>query len=152
MTTNHPEERQLVEDLRKPGVRVQKRDAADALERTLNRLEETDRDLEDALNSQARLHMRWNAADHLCHTADCEGGFTCPHRACVNPAHLRVVTHAVNTLTGNGFAAANARKTHCIRGHEFTTENTLPRRGRYGRRCRTCAVEQARRHRAEAKT
>lgn len=28
--------------------------------------------------------------DHLCHNRDetCPGGTTCPHRACVNPAHL----------------------------------------------------------------
>jgi len=36
--------------------------------------------------------------DHLCHTEDldCEGGVTCQHRQCVNPAHLRLVTKPVN--------------------------------------------------------
>lgn len=36
----------------------------------------------------------------------------------------------------------NSAKTHCIRGHEFTPENTIIRRqasgGRTGRRCRSC--------------
>ena len=35
------------------------------------------------------------------------------------------------------FAGRNARKTHCIRGHEFTPENTLMTRN--GRNCITCA-------------
>src|SRR5271167_976762 len=32
--------------------------------------------------------------DHLCHNTDdtCKGGSTCPHRECVNPAHLEPVT------------------------------------------------------------
>jgi hypothetical protein len=36
--------------------------------------------------------------DHLCHTNDptCPGGETCPHRACVNPAHLEPVDDEEN--------------------------------------------------------
>ena len=36
--------------------------------------------------------------DHLCHTYDphCPGGWTCPHRMCVNPAHLEPVTRSEN--------------------------------------------------------
>lgn len=40
--------------------------------------------------------------DHLCHTNDlaCSGGVACPHRRCVNPAHLEVVTLTENVLRG----------------------------------------------------
>jgi len=42
-----------------------------------------------------------------------------------------------NVTTGTGgFAGINARKTHCIHGHEFTPENTIARGN--GRGCRTC--------------
>ena len=48
----------------------------------------------------------------------------CRNRKCVNPDHLEQVTSRENTLRGNTPAAINARKTHCIRGHEHTPENT----------------------------
>lgn len=51
--------------------------------------------------------------DHICRVRDC-----------VNPEHLRVVTNAENVLAGIGVTAVNARKTHCVNGHEFTDENT----------------------------
>lgn len=40
--------------------------------------------------------------DHLCHTDDpgCLGGNDCPHRRCVNPAHLEPVTPQGNSLRG----------------------------------------------------
>lgn len=79
--------------------------------------------------------------DHLCHTNDptCAGGVTCPHRRCVNPAHLEPVTNRENQLRGNGVGGRNARKTHCARGHEYTPENTYMRPDGGGRQCRTCA-------------
>lgn len=60
----------------------------------------------------------------------------CGVRACVNPAHLEPVPLAENIRRGQGWPGINARKTHCIRGHEFTPENTMPNQG--GRRCRAC--------------
>lgn len=75
--------------------------------------------------------------DHTCHDPEtCAGGATCPHRACVNPNHLEIVSARDNTLRGGAPAAVNARKTHCKRGHEFTAANTYEWRGH--RRCRTC--------------
>lgn len=39
--------------------------------------------------------------DHLCHDPKtCRGGKTCPHRACVNPEHLAIATHAANCRRG----------------------------------------------------
>lgn len=61
--------------------------------------------------------------DHLCH-----------NRGCINPAHLEPVTRAENIRR-----AGPATKTHCVRGHEFTTENTMERPDRLGQRvCRAC--------------
>jgi hypothetical protein len=61
----------------------------------------------------------------------------------VNPDHLEVVTGAVNNARSNSPSAVNARKTHCNRGHEFTSENTYwasPKKPhlRRTRRCREC--------------
>ena len=65
----------------------------------------------------------------------------CKIRNCVNPAHLQFVTHKENIYRGNGVTAINARKTHCIRGHEFTLENTTyytRKGGHQERKCKSC--------------
>lgn len=64
----------------------------------------------------------------------------CRNRSCCNPAHLEVVTSRENTLRGESPPSLNAVKTHCLKGHEFTEENTITetKRGRVGRKCRTC--------------
>lgn len=70
----------------------------------------------------------------------------CRNRACVNPAHLEPVIHRENCLRGVSRNAENARKTHCLRGHEFTPENTYHPPKRPTRRyCRACARDNAQR-------
>lgn len=66
----------------------------------------------------------------------------CRVRACCNPEHLEPVTQQVNLLRGETIYAANAAKTHCKFGHEFSPENTriVPR----GRRCIACEGRRAR--------
>lgn len=76
--------------------------------------------------------------DHLCNT-----------RACVRPSHLKVSTHRDNTLRGNSVPAQMARKTHCVRGHEFTPENIYWRKT--GKRCRLCTRMHARQAQARLK-
>ena len=64
----------------------------------------------------------------------------CRNTICVNPWHMEQVTKGLNTLRGFGSPAQNARKTHCIHGHE------LPPYVKGGSRvCRICATESARR-------
>jgi hypothetical protein len=73
----------------------------------------------------------------------------CRNRHCVNPDHLEPVTQRENVLRGSGFAALNAAKTHCPRGHQYTPENTYANpHPDGGRICRTCKRERDRLARA----
>jgi hypothetical protein len=102
---------------------------------------------------KARIHrflyeamVRPLAADeHLDHL--------CRNRGCVNPQHLEVVDNRTNVLRGTGFAAVNALKTHCPRGHAYETAATIRRRvnGRSFKVCRTCDAERCRLRRREKK-
>lgn len=63
----------------------------------------------------------------------------CRNHACVNPMHLEAVPQRENILRGNTPAGVNARRTHCIHGHELTDDNVIIRIKEGGkRRCRTC--------------
>jgi hypothetical protein len=65
----------------------------------------------------------------------------CLNKACVRPDHLEPVSLTVN------IRRANARRTHCKRGHAFTPENTyLDKIG--ARQCRKCGAEKQARYRA----
>lgn len=69
--------------------------------------------------------------DHLCRV-----------RSCVNPEHLRIATQRENILCGTGKSAKNAIKTHCSKGHEFTSQNTFRPPGRPNtRQCKVCSRE-----------
>lgn len=76
--------------------------------------------------------------DHTCHTNDlsCTGGVLCPHRPCIEPSHLELVTATENTLRGRSFSVVNAAKTQCPAGHDYNEENTIWYDGR--RYCRPC--------------
>lgn len=78
----------------------------------------------------AGLHI-----DHLCRV-----------RACVNPAHLEVVTCRENILRGESLPARNAQKTTCVNGHALTPENVEAYGWKQrGRRCRMCVRAKLRR-------
>lgn len=68
----------------------------------------------------------------------------CRRRNCVRPSHLEPVTHQENVLRGESFAAINARKTHCPKGHPYSRENTYVYNNPYSRRCKICRAEKAR--------
>jgi hypothetical protein len=61
----------------------------------------------------------------------------CRNHACVNPAHLEVVTSKQNTLRGDTLAAKELLRTHCLRGHPLSGQNLiLTSRGRTCRKCK----------------
>ena len=86
--------------------------------------------------------------DHLCHNTDktCEGGTTCQHRRCCNPAHLEATSIWENASRGHSPAAKNARKGACVNGHALDEANTYLRLTG-GRTCRTCHRDVQRRRR-----
>lgn len=61
----------------------------------------------------------------------------CRNRGCVNPSHLRLITHRENTLCGIGITARNATVTHCPQGHPYDLFNTYHRPDG-GRECKIC--------------
>lgn len=61
----------------------------------------------------------------------------CRNRSCVNPQHLETVAPKENILRGIGIAAINAKKTHCIHGHELIPKNTYIRKNG-NRQCILC--------------
>lgn len=72
----------------------------------------------------------------------------CRNRACVNVNHMEAVTNKVNILRGETVMAANAAKTHCPRGHEYSEPNTYVRPSTGSRNCRACMrADRARRTR-----
>jgi hypothetical protein len=72
----------------------------------------------------------------------------CRNRACINPHHLEPVTHAENVRRGAG-GEANANKTHCKHGHEYTGTNVWRRASTGYRRCRECMNAEQRIYRAK---
>lgn len=85
--------------------------------------------------------------DHACHTKDlsCPGG-ACPHRRCVNPAHLEAVSGSENTTRQRHH---NRGKETCPRNHPYEGDNLIT--GKDGRRrCRACDLERKRRQRSSS--
>ena len=61
----------------------------------------------------------------------------CENQKCVNPDHTVPKTQRANVQRGHGITAVNARKTHCLNGHELSGDNLYVKPS--GQRiCRTC--------------
>ena len=94
--------------------------------------------------------------DHICHTEaverdECQDGNNCPHRACINPTHLELVTQKENVRRG-----WNARQvqTACKRGHSWENPDAYyvyKQRNSVYRECRECKKMHNRNQRLKAK-
>ena len=65
----------------------------------------------------------------------------CNNKWCVNPSHLTLLTEKENRELSGCYSSINKRKTHCIRGHKFTNENTyvyIKKDGSKHRHCIAC--------------
>lgn len=83
--------------------------------------------------------------DHTCHDyRTCSLRDECPHRRCVNPAHLEPVVRRANVERSGSQVGENIRKTHCVNGHLLEGAN-LVIRSDGARRCRTCKNKSGRR-------
>jgi hypothetical protein len=63
--------------------------------------------------------------------------FACDRAACVNPAHVRPVTHRENVLRSGNRAATNAEKVKCPDGHDYDVANTRVN-NQGSRECKEC--------------
>lgn len=73
---------------------------------------------------------------------------SCRNRSCVNVQHLRLFTPRENSLIdSSSLSYINSRKTHCPKGHEYDSTQTV--RGKVQRICLTCHRAKQRRLRAK---
>jgi hypothetical protein len=87
--------------------------------------------------------------DHVCHDpAVCRLGPQCPHRRCINLAHLELCTAAENKTRG-GVGLPQLARQDCPRGHPYGGDNLLISGGK--RLCRTCRREALRDRRLAVK-
>lgn len=67
----------------------------------------------------------------------------CCNRGCINPTHLRAISHAANIARADYTTNHRNRvKTHCMHGHELSGDNVRIEmwRGNAARKCRTCTT------------
>jgi len=78
-------------------------------------------------------------SDHLCRV-----------RSCINPDHIEPVDNVTNIMRGEAPSAKNARKTHCNKGHDLTSDNIHVRNNGW-RICKACHADWQRAYRAKVK-
>lgn len=75
---------------------------------------------------------------HECHVlARCSRGIYCPHRRCVNPKHLGLLTSQENLALRQDGNRIHGHKTQCPQGHPYSGDNLrIGTQGEY--KCRLC--------------
>ena len=93
-------------------------------------------------NSKRMGIHRWSYMHYIGEIKDgYEVDHKCRNTKCWNPDHLQALPRSENARA-NKVAEANLAKTHCVKGHEFTKENTYLYGGH--RRCKICRSEDSR--------
>lgn len=86
-------------------------------------------------------YERWCGPIRDGHTID----HLCRNRPRVRLSHLESVTNRENILRSEGLTAQNARKTHCPKGHPYSSDNLYVNPQNGSRHCRTCVNAMTRR-------
>lgn len=85
--------------------------------------------------------------DHTCHDPSvCLGGSDCPHRRCVNPAHLVPISNDENMAKGG---KTNLNRSICRRGRHDLGEVGIYVDSDGSNRCRGCRAEAKARYAAK---
>jgi hypothetical protein len=71
----------------------------------------------------------------------------CKNRACVNPEHLRQMTHRENVFRIDSIGS----ETHCSEGHPRNEANTYVKKSDNTRDCRPCKARRQREYKARKK-
>jgi hypothetical protein len=109
--------------------------------------------------------LAWELDNGLPFPPGMEACHTCDNPPCVNPGHIWPGTRSLNMLDASakgrlsnrrnrppGSGNQHTNKTHCIRGHEFTPENTIPRIRHDGSKHRDCRAYRALRRDTDVRT
>lgn len=106
-------------------------------------------------NKRLKAHrVSWMLHNNKDFPAHLEGAHQCDNPPCVNPHHIKPMTHRENIQQAfdRGLVIPSGTKvTHCKQGHELAGANLVASSTRGWRRCRICSAAACKRYRAKRK-